>query len=761
MKHWKIFVIVFVSWIMALLPTRISKGCGPDLSFDGYSFVIPGIVNLESGYSPYFFQFDDFYTKIDTAQKIQQKGNLEEWQEIFCGLVKIQDLETVIYKTTVSELRVLRTSVQNKKYPLSPRLENNSFARHLKSNKCLETIDYLIFAKHCEPYVIRTNDWEAPERDTFAMQNLIEEGQDQFLNTKSNYIRLRYAYQLVRLAHYKKNYQQVLDLYDYLIPKTDQVESILNYWTLGHKAGALRSLGKGVEAAYLFSLIFDQCPSKRESAFRSFHIETDEEWEACLLLCQSDHERASLYALQANTKNSVAAEAMAKIYELDPSNENLDLLLVKEIRELEKDLLGVEFNDKNKQNQQFHKLPRKKAGNYLVSLQAFVLKCVEEKKVAQLELWQLADGYLEYLAGDLYAAGKSFTNLKANLTNKLLIEQLDVFILAHKINSFETIDNEDEIEIADIITDNPLYKKYKSFPDFLNDRIAYVYKNQGNPGKAFRCRYNLSALKPNPQPDILEDLLNVCRKEDPSKFERALITKSDGATIENELMDLKGTYFLAQGRLEAALEVLKRIPRSEWDFYQFNPFIDLMEDCVNECRMPDSIEYFNKVEVIEKIFELEYKAKADFEHGAEHYYKLGTAFYNMSYFGHSWQVTDFFRSGSNWTYDKDGIFPDYYFPFGNLENQDVTKALEYFERARSVATDFELGAKAAFMAAKCEQRMYYSSKDCNYNSYGNQIPNFPAEYNRYYQLLKEDYSATEFYQQAIQECKFFEAYSRR
>ena len=761
MKYWKTFVIVFVSGIMTSLPVRISKGCGPDLSFQGYSFVIPAIVNQKSDYVPYFFKFDDFHYKFETVQKIQQKGNLEEWQEIFCDLVEIEDIETVIYRTSHSELKVLRTSIQNKKYPLSPRLQKNSFAKHLKKHNCEETIDYLIFAKHCEPYVIRSNDWETPKRDTFAMQNLIEEGRDKFLNTKSNYVRLRYAYQLVRLAHYKKNYPQVLALYDYLIPKTDQIESILNYWILGHKAGALKSLGKRVEAAYMFSLVFDQCPSKRESAFRSFFIKTDEEWNECLLMCQSDHERATLYALRANTKNSVAAEAMEKIYELDPSNENLELLLVKEIRELERDLLGVEFNDKNKQNRQFHNLPRKKAGDYLVTLQAFVLKCIDEKKVARPELWQLANGYLEYLAGDHYAAEKSFNRLKKNITNKLLSEQLDVFMLALKINSFESIDSEDEKEIADIITDNPFYKKYKSFPDFLNDRLAYVYKKQGNPGKSFRCRYSLTALKSNPQPDIIEDLLLVCRKDEPSKFERALITKKDGTTIENELIDMKGTYLMAQGRLEAALEVFKKIPRSEWDLYQFNPFIDFVTDCVNECQMPDSIEYFNKVEIIEKIFELEYKAKSDFELGAKYYYQLGTAFYNMTYFGHSWQAMDFFRSGANWSYDKDGVFPDYYFPFGNLENQDCTKALEYFELARLTTRDFELGAKAAFMAARCEQRMYYTSKECKYNSYGNKIPDFPEDYNKYFRLLKESYSETDFYQKAIQECKFFEAYATK
>ena len=45
-----------------------------------------------------------------------------------------------------------------------------------------------------------------------------------------------------------------------------------------------------------------------------------------------------------------------------------------------------------------------------------------------------------------------------------------------------------------------------------------------------------------------------------------------GNTIENDLLDYQGTYLLAKGKPEAALEVLKRIPRNDWDKYQFQPF---------------------------------------------------------------------------------------------------------------------------------------------------------------------------------------------
>ena len=765
MRHSRIFTVVFINFFLLLLPIRIAMGCGPELFFDGYSFINPNIIDQESTFAPYFFDFKDFYEHFEKAKEVQIKGNLEEWKDIFCDQIPIKAIGDIVYNASLSDIKLLKTAINNKKYPLSPRLKINPFARHLKSNKCINTVDYLIFAKECEPHVSYYDNWGGTaKRDTFRMQELIEKGLKEFRQTKSNYIKQRYAYQLIRLAHYKKNYAQTLELYDYLHPKYDPVESILKYWIMGHRAGALMKRGEKVKASYLFSLVFENCPSKRESAYRSFNITSEEEWEEALLLCQDNRERSTLYAIRASSESSRAAEEMEKIYTLYPESPNLELLLVKEIKKLERDLLGSEFNDKRRQNKQFFGFPRKKRGDYVISLHHFVKKCVEESKVRKLPLWKLADGYLEFLAGDFYAADKTFSKIEkeiaADTKNPVLLEQLKVFRLALKINTYEEIDNEDEKEIAEIILDEPLYKKYKDFPDFLNDRLSFVYKTQGNPGKAFRVKHPINALKPNPQMDIIDDLLAVCRKVEFSKYERALITKKDGTTIESDLMDMKGTIFMAMGQNEAALEVFKRIPRAEWDKYQFNPFIERLEPCI-ECPLPDSSAYLNKPEIIEKIFELEYKAKSDFENGATYYYQLGTAYFNMSYFGHSWMVTDYYRSGSNWDYDKDRIFPDYFYPFGNRENQDLSLALEYFEKARVTARDFDLAAKASFMAARCELNQYFVSEGIRYNSYGNKIPEIPVEYRRYYQLLKENYSQSSFYEEIIEECKFFAAYARR
>ena len=755
-------IIGVLLFLFCHLPVKVATACGPTSdNFDGYSFLMLELLDPKMPNAPFLTDFSEFYKTYVGAAEAQAQNNISEWVDIFCQSVRTQDVAKVIYGLSLSDMKVLRTAIRSKNMTLNPLLARNTFALHLKKHKCQETIDYLIFAKSCEPHVTVPEDaWEAPKRNIVAMNNLIEEVRPKFGKIKSNYLRLRYAYQLIRLAHYAGNYRMVLALCDELLAQVQPVESIMYYWIMGHRAGALYQLGERVEAAYLFSLVFMHCDGKKESAFRSFYIRTDAEWEACYKLCKTDEERANLYALRAHAEESKAVEEMIRIYDLNPRNENLELLLVNEVKKLERDLLGLDFNDKKRINANIYKVPRKEVGEYVITLRAFANKCAKEKKVHRPKLWKMAEGYLEFLSGDYYAAARTFEQLAPTVKDPVIKEQLAVWQLALEVASFDEIDEETEAEVADIIRDNPYYKKFADFPDYVNDKLAHDYAVNGRPGKAFRMQHTLKELKANPQLPIVEDLLRVCRKEKPSRLERALITKKSGGTYENDLLDIRGTILLGQNKPEAALEALHDQPRAEWDKVLLYPFRDSLADCVN-CEPIDSVDFYNKITLLEKIFELDYLAKSDFRNSASYFYQLGLAYYNMSYFGTAWQAQDYFRSGANWDYSRDEVFQKAYFPFGNREFQDCSKALFYFERTIEVAENQELAARAAFMAARCEQKRYFTSKDSDYNPYNNQIPNLSEEYRRHYNLLIADYNHTRFYQLAIAECKFFEAYARQ
>jgi len=744
------------------LPYQISQGCGPyDLKFEGYSFLNTKIVNTNATYAQYFLRFDDLIPSYDSLQIIQKDDNLQEWSERFCEQYTPREMAIVIYKATVNDIKRLRNATRDKEATLPVRINGNAFAQHLRDKKCMEVIDYLIFAKQCEQHTVAGDGWTTPKRDVVTMQKMVARGKKAFYKTESHYVRLRYAYQIIRLAHYAKGYEATLKLHDELVRKVHANPSLIDYWIMGHKAGALRKLGRHVEASYLYSLIFENCPSKRQSAFLSFYIKNNKEWEELLLLCKSDKERATLFTIRANMDDSRAVEEMKQIYRLEPTNENLELILIKEIIKLERDLLGIDFNDNKKRNKRNFDFPRKNAGLYLTKLKTFVKQCINEKEVNNLDLWKVADGYLTFLGGDYYEADLTFKKIANNLPTdkKELKEQLEVAQLALRIAQLDDdLGISDENEIGNIIKENPYYWDYKDFPDFLNDKLGNIYTESGQKGKAFRLKYPLEALMINPDLEIIEDLLEICDKEIKSNLEEVLVKKDGLTTIKSDLLTLRGITMFNDDKIEAALQTFREVPRNDRELDpKLNPFHEHLIDCVN-CPLADTLVY-DRVGILEEILKLEFQGRAHLETGASAFYQLGNAYYNMSYFGDSWQAVDLFRSGANWQYANP---QNSYFTtksdLGNIENIKMDKARKYYETALDLARNKELAARACFMLAKCDLNDFIMDKNTTYNPYNNEIPILSEKYNQYYLKFITDYQDTEFYEEAIDECLFFNAY---
>ena len=346
----------------------------------------------------------------------------------------------------------------------------------------------------------------------------------------------------------------------------------------------------------------------------------------------------------------------------------------------------------------------------------------------------------------------------------LLKEQLTVFGLALKIAGLEKPDAATEEFVADIIKKNELYKKYGSFPDYLKDRMAALYEKNGQPGKAFLCQHPLDALQPNPRMALLDDILAMTLKEDKTAFERMMTQKATA----NDILDIKATLLMSQGQLEAAFETFRRIPAASWDDYgQFDPFRETFRDYISCYQRPDTsvITAMNKGELLQELFDLEYKAKSGLESTPRYYYKLGLAFYNMSYFGYEWLAMDYLRSGSTWTHlneGKDGVYFHVPYTDGNRENTNLSTALYKFEKARLLAPPGSvLASKAAVQAARRAPMMYCRCGEYQPEPCCNRIPRLPETYLTNFRRQKEQYYDTEFYRQIIGECKYFEAYARR
>lgn len=773
MRNWKKFWRNFKVILLLLLPLQLIP-CGPvDRSFHGYTFVDENILKEEDreAMGPLLHTFESIYAEyFEKKDSLNLNSNLLEWQERVCGWATIPDISFIVYKSSISDLQLLLTNTESKNMKVPNRLRGNTFAEYLWESDCTGTIDYLIFAKRCEPHVTVPEDqWQVPPRNVEAMKGLIAEGQKLFRRAKSDYMKLRLAYQIVRLAHYAGEYQQAVDLYEKMLPKIDKTESkfsesIIPWWMDGHYAGALLKLGRRAEASYLYAKIFQNCPGRRMSAYRSFSIRSDEEWEACIRLCQSDTERAMLYAIRAANPKSKAVDEMESIYRLDPHNPQLEILLVQEMKKIERSLLGLKWNSHRTQNKARFGLPEKGVGDYVISLQAFTRKVRAEEKVPRPALWRIAEGYLEFLAGDFYAAEKTYREAALEVGDDELKKQLEIFRLALKIAQFDKPSPEVETAAYGIMKDVEFYKKYRSFPDYLRDKLTYLYENSGNEAKAFLCQKTIADLRPNPAAHMVDELLAISQKADKTNFERLLM---DGIST-SDLLDMKAIRLLAEGQVEAAMEIYKRIPATDWEKYgRFNPFKENFHDQVNLEDKRDSLlltASLNRGELIDKLLELEYLAKGEPDKAPRHYYRLGLAWYNMSYYGYEWRAMDYFRSGSSWSKfhrGTRGVYPHWEYPVGNAENTDVSRALFFFEKARLLAKTPELKAKATFQAARCEQKLYFISENYRSEPCCNNIPRLPEEYRVNFSRLKEEYAETEFYEWIIEECLYFDAYVNR
>ncbi len=749
MNHSQFSKWLFIS-VLALLvvvPIRVTDACFFVPEDYAYSFVSPILIDTQSIFSPYALSFKNFEFSF-LEKEHQVEDNIQEWIGRYCDLPLREDVFQVIYKTPISELEEWKAATLNPNLPLPLNLRKNTFAEINRKSGCTEVVNYLLFAKACEPHVVADSDlWNPKNKDITTIHDLMKEGGKLFKQTDSHFIRLRIAYQVIRLAHYAKEYKKVLELNDYFMPKIDKINSIINWWVLGHVAGAELRLKQEAKAAYHFAQVFQNAPSKRTSAFRSFIIKNDKTWGDALILCQSNDEKANLYAVRATQARSQLLPEMEAIYRLNPKHESLEPLLVKAIQQMEGVFLKKAFGSKNPSTLQKKRLK---------SLLTLIDKAISENQINNLVVWQIAKGYGLLLQGNWPEAELVFNDIKTD--NPKLQAQIKTFQILTKVNSYQHADTETESDLYNLMLENEIYKSTPALQHFSRQKLAYLYALDTLNGKAALMKYGKEELKMVHDITILDNLIKVTEKEMPTRLEKLLTTRKDGSSIRSEVLEIKATLLLAQGQVEAANETYSLVPRAERTTEKFSPFVEDYRDCVF-CPVTDTTAY-TKAEVIAKLIDYDYRARADIENGPEYFYLLGNAWYNMSYFGSAWKMTDYFRSGANWHYATDDIYPYQQSPFGNKENHNLSKAKLYFSKALELSKETELQARAAFMLARIDQKQWFISENCNYSGYENTIPKLPNDRMIYYNLLIKEYQSTNFYQEIIQECSFFAAYAR-
>ncbi|WP_448528875.1 hypothetical protein [Raineya sp.] len=733
MKNFKIWFIIGFN-VFALCNTWHVESCAyfePD--WEIYRFFNPEL-SQNSRFRPLYFSFSRFYENEDVMQKNEKDENLIEWQTFMENKVSAKDLEAIIYKSTQADWDKIRSFVLLQKPLNDKKLAENSVVQYWATQKKdAESIEYLSFAKKCERYTFVESPWaETPPN---AQENLLaysKEAEKRFSSAKDVFIKIRYGYQAVRLAHYAKDYKRTILLYDNLLEPL-KTENIIKYWAMAHKAGALQKMGQNALSAYLFALVFEKSTAKRISSFLSCKIFTDEDWKKALSLCKNNQEKTTLFFIRGiHPQNLILPEMMA-IYSLVPDSDYLDMLLLREMNKIEMTLMPLRSTESGFSNTDQIALYRA----YLPKLKSFVMQYLKTAKNPQKQaLWVMALGYCDYLLDKPQEARKSFASLKKENLSPDAQKQIQVF---------ETMLELAELNILEKDTEEKIYQKVvatqsRALKELMRGTFARLYERQGEKAKAYLSQADLYRIKTEQK--LLDELIAFASQDSYTSYEKELLAKIDTQNPKAILQEIKATILFREGNLDEAEKLFRQsginLP------LEGDPTSDEIIDCINCPRKKT----YTKLNLISQIKSLEAQARKG---SADAYHKLGNIHYNTTYFGHAWKAMDYWRSGSAVSF-----------------HTDCSKAQEYYEKAAQLyekAGNREIAARLTFLAAKAEQNQMFMTdkfkKEQNEKMFSGGIGfMFIPEYRTNFQNLKNKYRNTQFYRNALKECYYFSYFVR-
>ena len=757
----KILLIASISSFVFFFNFDNSKSCGYDYNDDSLvaGLFEPNIIKDETLSA--FFLSESFFADYSSQSLLNPEvENIQQWQKYFNNVFSYDDIKNVLYRSTLEEIQLLKfTGVNKKNIVLTKRFAKSSLANSFNNGDSPDALEYIVFAKECEPHVIdnRNYSWNELLRDTIAMKTLLDKGQLLYAGCNNNVLKVRYAYQCVRLAHYLKNYDLTIRLFDDLVAPLN-TESFIYYWALSHKAGAIRSKGDIAYSSYLFSTIFDKCLSRRLIASQNF-----KSLESSLLLetldyCKDNHEKTAVWFLHAYLTDDFGS--VKKIYELEPNSRYLEILLTRAIDKLENDIVEYWNRDKNTNwSNQFIRLD-------YPNFYSFISSCAKKENTHKPYFWYYAAGYISMLRQDFYAMRENFKEAKRLLPKDETeyFDRIKILEILSKVDEQEIID---EIFEANILNDVKWVldlKKYNSDNAFswMMKRFSEKYYKQQDTAKAQMCLgfrlgkgdYTKTVswfdYLSNPGSAPLDKVIRFVESDyNRTAFDKYLI--ENFCYSKKDLYEIRGTLLLSKYDFENALLWNFSNIKNELSYLPADPFLMNINDC-HKCDAKVLISNpYTKHSFTKRMVELEKEVKTNPKNRAENFYLLANAYYNMTYFGNSWMIVDFYRSLTSEVYS-----PNYL---------DCSKAEDYYLKAMTISNDVEFQARCLFMAAKCEQNRFYVDKgffqgsieyypyDCEPN------PKIKKEnYRMYFKNLKDKYSKTEIYKQSLKECKYFNSY---
>ena len=753
MRISKPFITLFISAIL-FAPNKITHGCSWGWDEDEI-FLRPfdqNLVNLPE-YEPFYFSWH-YWNGYTTPSVLDDRWeNLEDWSAYFKNKFLRDDIELIFYPTSYEDFLAMDENFKSGKKITNESILSNAVYKYWKNGKDRDAFQYMLFAKSIEPNVQVPDWWDPAPPDPKLLVSFRESAVRRMQDEKDPYLKLRYCYQAMRLAHYSRDYDQCIALYDQNVDKIN-VNSVIKYWCLSLKAGAYWRKKQYAESSYYNSIVFDKCPSRRMYSERDFTIPDEKTWDKCLSYCKTTREKTTLWLLTGINQENSALPALRAMLALDPSSEQTELLLAREVEKLQRRTMpsrdALDGGDET-----YDSYARPGYADDAADILAFINKGIATNKEKTPAFWYVSGAFVSYLSND-NAASEEFSRkaLAAAGTNAEMQEQIKTIQILNRVSQVTEINPRIELSLlpdlkwlSEYEQDTPKEDAYR----YCMYQVAKIFLAQGQPINAELCKSQYAYsydIYDHVTKAPIDELYAYLKDDTKNDFEKFLGEKYPYDA--DAMLEIKGTLYMQKYDWKDAVATFSKMedPANSYFNLPTDPFLNRINDC-HDCDFTDHPADYTKQSLAEKIIDLENQLTSNPKNKAEICNQLGNAYYNISYYGNSWMALKYYRCHSCIEFIDSDYSPD-----DEDEFYDCSTALSYYKKAAAASKDKEFIALNLFMAAKCEQNAYYNSKDFAYeNSNG-----LKKGYQVSFAQLKKNYADTKFFSEVIGECGYFNYY---
>jgi hypothetical protein len=708
---------------------------------------------VDKSYSPLFLSTDVFYgIGFDTEHRTRfNSENIKDWSTYLEG--KINEKDLTFFLTDSSSTDVADLNIYYKKGKTNKWTEKWNKKFNINDSKIKNFLLFLNDAQIVETYSTQQFDsWnydETTKPELLTDGNWIKSIEKKYSDTKDPFLKNRYWFLSIKANFYSDRQVNGVSFF-YQTEKTIP-KNTLYYRALAYVAGVEYKQKHYAKSNFLYSQVFDKCPTMRVVSAYCFHPQEQKDWKQSLSMAKSDDEKAALWAIQGYYNDD--EKAIAEIYKLQPKNQHLDFLLTRLINNQE-NKIDQSFKDKTVlENKKRTKDSIHKSTINLVN------KIAESDKTSKPYLWNVAAGYLETLNGNFKQADKNFDKAESKMPKTpLAVNQVRLLRFVNNLSKIDQLNPENEKTIlADLswlyfeLPKKPIENfRYENTSAWSKNYLAALYRSQKNTVMT-EIFNNESRFYDNEK-----QLLDM--KAFLSKANKTEIEKIGASFYEIKLADIN--YFQAvkatfENKVPEAIAFMKQSDKLQNTVFYGNPFLGNIKDCHDcdhQAAQKKKYTMLDFLMIIQKMQD-NVEKKVDVYNNS---LLLGHAFYNITHFGNGRLFYEGNIAGSGSTPD---FFRD---PIRDMiTNCSLAKA--YYEKAFSAAKNSEQKTKTQYLMAKCERNDYYNKKYYSLNVSSWDIQDDKTNFIAWqgFQNIKANYSKTKYYKEIINECGYFKTYVQK